>query len=254
VELRFDVAGLGSRLAAACIDYTIIAIGYIALFLGSGAFAAIVGRYLPPPREFGQFMNNAWLAFLIVFSFLGWWGYFLLFELLWAGQSPGKRWLGLRVARRDGQPLNFTTSLVRNTLRWVDQVLLVGVFAMLIDSSSRRLGDMAAGTLVVREPRALRRQAFTPVELPEVPETRVQELPNAGRISATEYAIIRDFFARVRELDLREADQLALRMTQTLARSLEVDVATIGDPRLFLATVARAYEARHREGEQASSA
>jgi hypothetical protein len=158
---------------------------------------------------------------------------------------------GLRVVRRDGQPLDFTPALVRNTLRWIDQVLLIGVFVMLIDSQCRRLGDMAAGTLVVREPRALRHQAFEAVAMPQVPDARVQELPNAGRITTAEYTVIRDYFARAGGLGIPEADRLARSLASELARKLEVDLGAVGDPERFLATVARAFEARHRYGETA---
>jgi uncharacterized RDD family membrane protein YckC len=251
VELRYDVAGLGSRLGAALIDYTIIMVGYIAIFLGAAMFTAFVGQVAPPPRDLRPFFDNAAIAAGLALGFFGWWGYFLLFELLWGGQSPGKRALGLRVVRRDGQPLGATAALVRNTLRWIDQVLLLGVFVMLIDSASRRLGDMAAGTLVVREPRALQRQAFETVAMPEVPEAWIQALPNAGRITTTEYTVIRDYFARAGNLGYAESGRLATTLASELARKLEVEPGTIGDPERFLATVARAFEARHRYGDTA---
>ncbi len=252
VELRFDVAGLGSRLAAALIDYTLIVIMYVAVIVGAGALTALIGRVVSPPRDVMPWLSAAAAALAIAFAFLGWMGYFLLFELLWGGQSPGKRALGLRVVRRDGQPLGFTPALVRNVLRWIDQVALIGVFVMLVDASSRRLGDMAAGTLVVREPRALRRDAFATVALPGVSALRVQELPNAGRIGVTEYTVIRDYFARAGGLREAEADALATRLADRLAQALEVEPAAIGDPRTFLATAARAFEARHKYSESAS--
>jgi uncharacterized RDD family membrane protein YckC len=251
VELRYDLAGLGSRLGAALIDYTIIVIGYIAIFFGSAIFAELVGRFAPPPPALRPFFSNAAVAGALALGFFGWWGYFLLFELLWGGQSPGKRVLGLRVVRRDAQPLGFTPALVRNTLRWIDQVALLGVFVMLVDAESRRLGDMAAGTLVVREPRALGRQAFASVSIPQVPDARVQELPNAGNITTADYTVIRDYFARVGALGTAEAERLARTLATELARKLEVEPGAMGDPQLFLATVARAFEARHRYGETA---
>ncbi len=249
VELRFDVAGLGSRLAAALIDYTLIAIMYVAIIVGA---SALIGRIAPAPRDTMPWLSSAAAAVAIAFAFFGWMGYFLLFELLWGGQSPGKRVLGLRVVRWDGQPLGFTPALVRNVLRWIDQVALIGVFVMLVDASSRRLGDMAAGTLVVREPRALRRDAFATVSLPEVSQLRVQELSNAGRIGIAEYTVIRDYFARAGGLRQPEAEALAARLAARLAQRLEVDPAAIDDPRTFLATVARAFEARHQYSESMS--
>ncbi len=253
VELRFDVAGLGSRLAAAIIDYLIIGIGYVAILVGAGALTEVIGRVAPPPRDIAPWLTSAAAALALALGFFGWMGYFLLFELLWGGQSPGKRALGLRVVRRDGQPLGFTAALVRNILRWIDQVALIGVFVMLVDASSRRLGDMAAGTLVIREPRALRREAFATVELPEVPSGRVQELPNAGRLTITEYTVIRDYFARVGNMQDAQARTLAARLASQLAQTLEIEPPAIGDPSTFLATAARAFEERHKYSESGAS-
>jgi uncharacterized RDD family membrane protein YckC len=253
VELRFDVAGLGSRLAAALIDYLIIGIGYVAILVGTGALAEVASRVAPPPREIALWITGAAAALALAGGFFGWMGYFLLFELFSGGRSPGKRALGLRVVRADGQPLGFTAALVRNILRWIDQVALIGVFVMLIDASSRRLGDMAAGTLVIREPRTLRRDAFATVDLPEVSALRVQELPNAGRITVAEYTVIRDYFARMGGLDEAQAEALASRLASRLAQTLEIESTAIGDPRTFLATAARAFEARHQYGESMMS-
>jgi hypothetical protein len=81
-------------------------------------------------------------------------GYYVLFEMLWNGQSPGKRWVGIRVIRRDGTPVTLSESLVRNLARLVDFLPVaygVGIISMFLDQQSRRLGDLAAGTLVVHD-------------------------------------------------------------------------------------------------------
>jgi uncharacterized RDD family membrane protein YckC len=253
VELRYDVAGLGSRLGAALIDYAIIFSGYLALLFGSAAITAFGERIFAPYPFRDTAYANALIGAALVIAFFGWWGYFLLFELLWGGQSPGKRALGLRVVRRDGQPLGFTPALVRNTLRWIDQPGLIGVFIMLVDSESRRLGDLAAGTLVVREPRALKQQALQAIPMPHIPEARVQALPNAARITMAEYSVIREYFGRAPTLLEADADRLANRLASGLARSLEIEAELVGDSRTFLATVARAYEARHRFADTAGT-
>jgi uncharacterized RDD family membrane protein YckC len=253
------VAGLGSRVAAALVDYTILVFGYLAVLFGaafvSGVTQSFVRRYigveaLEAAARVGGYAALAGGLFLV---FVAWWGYFLLFEMMSGGQSPGKKVMGLRVVRRDGQPLSFTTSLVRNTLRWIDQPG-IGVFVMLVDSLSRRLGDMAAGTFVIREPRSRGASGLMAVELPEVPEERVLALPNAGRITMGQYTLIRDYFARAPRLQGDAAANLAARLASHLARELEADPTTVAPPERFLATVARAFEERHRYAEGAPTA
>ncbi|MEK7327557.1 MAG: RDD family protein, partial [Chloroflexota bacterium] len=97
----------------------------------------------------------AWLVAIFgLISFAFFWGYYILFEMLWNGQSPGKRWVGLRVIRTDGTPITLTESIIRNLVRLVDFLPAyygVGVVTMFINEQSRRLGDLAAGTLVVHD-------------------------------------------------------------------------------------------------------
>ena len=110
VELEFDVAGLGSRLAASLIDYTIIFVGSFVLFFGALFLGGVVGggyqQWFGSSPKIEIAVGIAIVALGVLILFAGWWGYFILFELVWAGQSPGKRGLGLRVVRRDGQPLD----------------------------------------------------------------------------------------------------------------------------------------------------
>jgi len=89
------------------------------------------------------------LSLFLVFE-----GYFVAFEALWNGQTPGKRAVGLRVVREGGFPLDFRGAVIRNLLRIVDFLpsgYLVGVCMILFHAESRRVGDIAAGTLVIRE-------------------------------------------------------------------------------------------------------
>jgi len=264
VELRFEVAGVGSRVAAALIDYLILGVSYGILLIG-GSFAVTLlggiggsfgdsGSNGPLTSTFQQASAYILLALIVLGSFFGWWGYFILFELLWNGQSPGKRRLGLRVVRAGGQPISLTASLVRNVLRIVDVALYVGVVIMLIDRRSRRLGDLAAGTLVVREAARFTSvsgtaSAFASVELPSVEARTIEDLPNADRLTMAHYSLIRDFFARRSRLPAHQSAALAAQIAGRLGQTLGVAPAEIGDPIQFLATVARAFEARQRHRE-----
>jgi uncharacterized RDD family membrane protein YckC len=147
VVFGYEVAGIGSRFLAALVDTVLIiilqAIVYITLLL-------IVRGFLEGLEGLTGWVTAA--LGLIAFALL--WGYYIFFELLWNGQSPGKRLFKLRVIRADGTPITLTESLIRNLVRLLDLLPFfygIGIVTMFADRQSRRLGDLAAGTLVVFE-------------------------------------------------------------------------------------------------------
>lgn len=143
VVFGYEVVGIGSRFIAALIDTSAIValqlvVNLVALYITFNVFGGRGGGWIT--------------AVLGLLSFAMLWGYYIFFEMLWNGQSPGKRWVGLRVIRADGTPLTLTESIIRNLVRIVDFLPLfygVGLVTMFLDKKSRRLGDMAASTLVV---------------------------------------------------------------------------------------------------------
>lgn len=152
VIFGYEVAGIGSRFIAAIIDtfliFTLIIIGTLGI-LFVAALASDVDTLLSNPDDSGFLLAFALIA-LVNFFFL--WGYYLLFEVWWNGQSPGKRLIGLRVIRTDGTPMDFSESIIRNLVRIVDFLpgyYMIGFITMFISQQTRRLGDYAAGTLVV---------------------------------------------------------------------------------------------------------
>lgn len=145
VELELVLAGVGSRLAAALVDFLVKAGLLLALWIVAGAVGNEGG---------GGFL----VGVLAVASFLVWFGYDVAFETMASGRSPGKQAAGLRVVRLGGESVGFLTAAVRNLLRLVDMqpgiLYAVGAMTVLFSRRNQRLGDLAAGTLVVRERRA----------------------------------------------------------------------------------------------------
>ena len=144
VVLRYDLAGGGNRGFAAVVDFVLASI--IAL-------ATVIALQALPLR--GSFTNVAFgLAVLGVPLVI--WGYFILLEWLWNGQTIGKRAYGLRVISGDGSPAGFTAVFVRNLLRVVDflpSFYGLGLLLVILTPKNQRLGDIAAGTYVVRAPK-----------------------------------------------------------------------------------------------------
>jgi len=144
VALELDVAGVGSRAIALLIDWLIQLAGFFALVLLVSGFH----------------LSDAWSAALaVVAGLLIFFGYYFLFEGLWHGRTPGKRTQCLRVVRSDGSPARGTQIFVRNLLRIVDFLPVyyaAGAIAIFVSARNQRLGDMVAGTIVVRDRAAVR--------------------------------------------------------------------------------------------------
>ena len=105
------------------------------------------------PEKFTKSYSGWVAAIFTLASFCIYWGYFAAFEVLWKGQTPGKRVAGIRVIKDSGRPVNVFEAITRNVLRAVDGIPLYGfgVLTMLLNSRNRRLGDFVAGSLVVHE-------------------------------------------------------------------------------------------------------
>lgn len=150
VPLHFALASIGNRFLACAVDHTLQLIAIILLYIGFYIVADIV--------SLGATLKDApkWvIALMIIFVFLIISGYFVFFEWLWNGQTPGKRWLKLRVIREDGRPITFWEAAVRNLLRTFDMMpapfYSIGLISVFINDKDQRAGDLIAGTVVVRE-------------------------------------------------------------------------------------------------------
>ncbi len=150
VPLHFALASIGNRFLACAIDHTIQAVTIalmIIAFMTLANFSSLGDRLNAAPK---------WVyAVLIVILFLIVSGYFAFFEWVWSGQTPGKRWLKLRVIREDGRPVTFWEATVRNLLRTFDMMpapfYSIGLISVFVSSTDQRVGDLIAGTVVVRE-------------------------------------------------------------------------------------------------------
>ena len=147
IALEYSLASAGSRFLALALDTLLQlaaggVIGLLALFGVTLTFAT--GGDL-----------SLWLqALLILVWFTIYYGYFAIFEALWNGQTPGKRMIGLRVITLSGRPITGFDAILRNLVRIVDQIpgiYAVGLVAVFVSAKNQRLGDLAAGTVVVHE-------------------------------------------------------------------------------------------------------
>ena len=228
VVISYTVAGVGSRAAAAIIDALILIGITIATLVLIGQARRIAG--VADIVAFG----GAWLiALYILFQFALIWGYYVLFEALRDGQTPGKRYLGLRVVQDGGYSISFSASAARNLLRIVDSQPAfsygVGIVTAALSSQGKRLGDMVAGTFVVQE----RVRHLTVAPTPAVraaPESDGAPLVSA-LLADDEYELLERFLARRGALDPdRRAEltsQLAWRFQSHLDSGARTPVAAL---------------------------
>jgi uncharacterized RDD family membrane protein YckC len=209
VRFRYLLAGPSRRMAAYAVDSMLrLAVFFVAVLL------AIGGGFDPKQLVGGFATGMLWLL-----GFVLEWAYFVLFETMWDGQSPGKRALHLRVVNAAGRPLGFVDSVLRNVLRAADYLpglYALGLLVMATDARFRRLGDFVAGTLVIAEdPRRVEGELprFAPPTLDEM-----AEIPAHVRLLPSEVEAIELLLRRRPRLSEARANELADRAAVAIAQ------------------------------------
>lgn len=238
VTLELSLAGVGSRFIAASID------GMIELALIACSY--IAARVLSDESQ-------VFIALFFVFSFVVFFGYDIAWETLASGRTPGKRVAGLRVVKTSGAPVTFMSSAVRNLMRLIDilpSMYLIGIVSVLASSRNQRLGDLAAGTIVVREhrergPRRRGKRAGTPGAATDwtgwtpsaAVSLRVEQLGAASwdvsTVTPAEVAAVRQFLTRRNSLTGPSRTRVAHEMATRLRPKVVGPEEGIGDE-LFL--------------------
>ncbi|HXR38687.1 MAG TPA: RDD family protein [Terracidiphilus sp.] len=248
VAIEMPLAGIGSRFIALLVDYLIWSAGVFLLFL-------VVIFLLPAMHTFNR-ISAQWAEAIVIFIFfLLNWGYFTLFEAFWNGRTPGKRVAKIRVIQRSGRSIGLLESMARNLVRYVDQLPFfygVGVIAMFVTRQHQRLGDLAAGTLVVRdrEPesplwgdtgsRTFTAQLFAPTASIPEPHTAVT-LPALGisKLSSTDLEVLEGFFSRRLDMSLATRQVLAQRIAAAIQAKSGLEVPEGTSVETFLEATAR---------------
>jgi uncharacterized RDD family membrane protein YckC len=226
VDLELALAGLGSRFVAAVLD----------ALVQTGLVVAAALLLLVP--DFG----GVGYAIFFVVLFLVFFAYDILFEVLASGRTLGKRWTGLRVVRVGGAPVGFLTSTARNVMRLVDIIpgmYGVGAISILATRKNQRLGDVVAGTLVVRE-----RRAHTPALAFEPRAVDAYGPLDVSAITAEELATVRSYLARRHDLEPGPRGALARTLAEKLRPKVGGATGEIRGDEVFLEQLAAAKAAR----------
>ena len=235
VPLEFALASIGNRFLAVAIDHFI---QYFTIILAAWFFLSIAGYTSSDVADAPDKLLNdvpKWtLALAIIILFLIFASYFIIFEWLWNGQTPGKRLMKLRVIREDGRPVTLWESIARNLLRICDAVpgfilpvYSIGLIVIFLSNRDQRVGDIFAGTVVVRE-RADEAPTFAVTfsnPVTDVAFTRVQKRTeieaNVALLSESEVEVVESFLRRRWDLTERQRLWMAWRIALPLMYKLK---------------------------------
>ncbi len=226
VELQFALATVGNRFLACAIDHAIQAAAlvissFFAYNLSEGVRS--VSRAVIGETQEG----SLWvLAISTVVSFLIVFGYFVLFETIWSGQTPGKRWMKLRVIQEDGRPITFFAALIRNLIRGADIMPFpfysIGIISVFSSPLAKRLGDYVANTVVIKE-RTEEAPSFDEVFESEVIDTAMRRVAPAVDfrgdvrvVKPAEIMVVENFLRRRYDIPEHPRQWLAWRISVPL--------------------------------------
>jgi uncharacterized RDD family membrane protein YckC len=206
VELERRLAGMGSRFTAGVLDTVYIVLVYLVLFVVGALF-----DFRAMVRGFSADTASGWgIALLILLAFAVYWFYFAFFELVMNGQTPGKRSVQIRVVKDGGGAITLMDIAIRNVMRAIDCQALYGVagICMFATKKMQRLGDLAAGTIVVSEQlHDYRARTDKRKKVDWEPQMQAGLLRESG-LTAAEYRVLSNYWARREELTLEARERL----------------------------------------------
>lgn len=217
VELEFTLAGIGNRLYGVLVDYLCLGL-IITLLLIS--WAVLAYNILLYGDEKWQLWLTAVQIFLIFSVYVG---YFVFFETLWQGQTPGKRRAKIRVIRGDGKPVGLQEATLRAIFRPLDDFLYIGALLIIFTRREQRIGDILAGTLVIRESRSGQKGSLQ-LEEPEAARLLAEQIrakPQWQSITAEDWLIISDYLRQRPELLPKARSATAERLAQQVRARLK---------------------------------
>lgn len=235
VPLEFALASIGNRFLAVAIDHFI---QYMSIILIAWFFMSIAGYsasdLADAPDKILIEMPKWTIAVMILVLFLVFAAYFIFFEWIWNGQTPGKRMMKLRVIRDDGRPVTLWEAVARNLLRICDAVpgfivpvYSIGLIAIFLSGRDQRVGDVFAGTVVIRErtdDAPTFRETFSD-RVRDVAFSRVQKKTevqaNVALLSEREVEVVETFLRRRYDLTERQRLWMAWRIALPLMYKLK---------------------------------
>lgn len=243
VELEFTLAGIGNRVYAFVIDSIVLGLTLIFLLpAGALVFFAISDLF----KFFGIPENQTilWiLAIQFFIIFVTYVGYFVFFETVWQGQTPGKRFVRIRVIQDGGTLINLQQATLRALLRPIDDILFLGVFFIIFGKQEKRIGDLVAGTIVIQEEQSIAATDFLISEEAQILANRLQIEADISRLLPEDFATIRGYLQRREQMLYQAKIELARKLAHQVKDIIALqEVPEDVTANLFLEAVYLAYQ------------
>jgi uncharacterized RDD family membrane protein YckC len=240
VELEFTLAGIGNRVWALIIDYHILALIFVIFYVIFGVVVVQLSDFWI--KIFGSGLALWILAIAFMLSFTIYAGYFVFFETLWQGQTLGKRFAKIRVVRDDGRPIGLQQAALRGLLRPFDEFLFIGAFLILLGRQEKRLGDFAAGTIVIQDQISTASATFTVSEQANLLYEELLQIADLSALLPDDFAVIREYLQRRGVMSARARASLSSKLSQQVQSIINLEqIPSNVTPDVFLEAVYLVY-------------
>ncbi|MEH2384007.1 MAG: RDD family protein [Nostoc sp.] len=238
VELEFTLAGIGNRALALLIDYTVLAVTLLVFFLTWTVFSTQLLNFFE-----AQNLGIWLIAIFFIIAFAIYISYFVFFETLWFGQTPGKRIAKIRVVRDDGRLIGLQQATLRALLRPFDETLFIGAFLIMLGRREKRLGDLAAGTIVIQTQTTTASAILTISEQAKVLHEQLIQIADLSPLMPDDFAVIREYLQRRAAMSLKARALLSLKLAEQVVSIINLENLPEGvTPDVFLEAIYLIYQ------------
>ncbi|MEH2153013.1 RDD family protein [Nostoc sp.] len=241
VELEFTLAGIGNRAWALLIDYHILVGIWAGFIIGWSIISDQLGDFLVD--IFGTAITLWLMAIAFLVSFIIYIGYFVFFETLWFGQTPGKRVAKIRVVRDDGRLIGLQQATLRALLRPFDETLFIGAFLIMLGRHEKRLGDLAAGTIVIQAQTTTASATLTISEQANILHEQLVQIADLSPLMPDDFAVIREYLQRRSAMSLKARASLSLKLAEQVVAIINLEkLPEAVTPEVFLEAIYIGYQ------------
>jgi uncharacterized RDD family membrane protein YckC len=219
VELEFTLAGIGNRALALLIDYIALGLTLIVFWIGWAVISVQLADIFSNAKDLGLWL----FAIALLINFFIYVGYFVFFEVIWQGQSPGKRYTKIRVIRDDGRRVGIQQATLRSLLRPIDDILFIGAFFIMLGRKEKRLGDMVAGTLVVQEEYLVVSTNFPVYEAAKKLSKELPEMADISQLLPDDFATVREYLQRRNAMATQARSELSLKLAREIRTIIHLE-------------------------------
>ncbi|MCC5603037.1 RDD family protein [Nostoc favosum] len=241
VELEFTLAGIGNRAWALIIDYHVLAVILVGFVVAWSIVSDQLGDFWVD--IFGTAVTLWLIAIAFLASFIIYVGYFVIFETLWFGQTPGKRVAKIRVVRDDGRLIGLQQATLRALLRPFDETLFIGAFLIMLSRREKRLGDLAAGTIVIQAETPTASKTLTISEQAKELHQQLIQIADLSPLLPDDFAVIREYLQRRGAMSLKARASLSLKLAEQVKAIINLEkLPEAVTPDVFLEAVYLVYQ------------